>query len=433
MSRSYSLGLGAAATCLAAAASAFVPQHALVPRVPGGTSPSSFATAPAFVSSKSHVLLANKELLSEDQSLHTAERLSGMSRGEIQHIFEDLDADGSGTIDLAELDLLAKYFPGESFTPDLRKKLIKEIDTDGSGDIDSEEFYKWMVVNAKSEGMANAEGTKKMQMRMDRLEIGKGGIDDHLMELLEELGVGGVEQKVTHPLHSAFGRTLYDHFVSCYLISKEWGNPEFVNVANLFHALYQRGDGMRAVDFNEYRPKLQEKLGKDVEQLIYLFPSAHKSCLLADGLLMAPVGADIQVPNVLEGGMITIPKNLRPHLVEMEVINSHDQHILENSNPVHNLWSFYQHATVLKIMSEGAKEAIIEYQKRVVGATVADVLQWHEGRFQASGSEMPELWKKHLELFRAPGGKFVCAEDKMRSLADKDGDGHIDWDEVSTF
>ena len=29
-----------------------------------------------------------------------------MSRGEIQHIFEDIDADGSGTIDIAELDLL---------------------------------------------------------------------------------------------------------------------------------------------------------------------------------------------------------------------------------------------------------------------------------------------------------------------------------------
>ena len=51
-------------------------------------------------------------VLSEEQATHTAERLSGMSRGEIQHIFEDVDQDGSGSIDLAELDLLAKYFPG---------------------------------------------------------------------------------------------------------------------------------------------------------------------------------------------------------------------------------------------------------------------------------------------------------------------------------
>ena len=141
---------------------------------------------------------------------------------------------------------------GETFTPELRKKLMAEIDTDGSGDIDAEEFYKWMVVNAKSDG-GSAEGSKQMQLRNERLEIGKDGIHDHLMELLEEvrlilhpnrsivssltylvykclirlihllfseLGVGAVVQKVTHPLHSAFGRTLYDHFVSCYLISK---------------------------------------------------------------------------------------------------------------------------------------------------------------------------------------------------------------------
>jgi hypothetical protein len=65
---------------------------------------------------------------------------------------------------------------------------------------------------------------------------------------------------------------------------------------------------MRAVDFNEYRPKVQESLDKYVEQLIYLRPSAHKSVLLYDGLLMAPIGNDIRVPNVLEDGTVKIPK-----------------------------------------------------------------------------------------------------------------------------
>ena len=64
-----------------------------------GTTPKRFTLPPLSV-------------LSEEQASHTAERLSGMSRGEIQHIFEDVDQDGSGSIDLAELDLLAKYFPG---------------------------------------------------------------------------------------------------------------------------------------------------------------------------------------------------------------------------------------------------------------------------------------------------------------------------------
>jgi hypothetical protein len=35
--------------------------------------------------------------------------------------------------------------------------------------------------------MVNEEGTKKMQMRRERLEVGKDGIDSHLMELLEEV------------------------------------------------------------------------------------------------------------------------------------------------------------------------------------------------------------------------------------------------------
>jgi hypothetical protein len=52
---------------------------------------------------------------------------------------------------------------------------------------------------------------------------------------------------------------------------------------------------MRAVDFSEYHPKLQYKLGNNVKELIYLFPSAHKSCLLSDGLPMALIGEDIEV------------------------------------------------------------------------------------------------------------------------------------------
>ena len=92
---------------------------------------------------------------------------------------------------------------GETFTPELRKKLMAEIDTDGSGDIDAEEFYKWMVVNAKSDG-GSAEGSKQMQLRNERLEIGKDGIDDHLMELLEE-----VRYYIVYPYRSIVSSLTY--------------------------------------------------------------------------------------------------------------------------------------------------------------------------------------------------------------------------------
>lgn len=220
---SSTLGLASAAAFLALLSAGHTDAFSVITSSQSKRGSSSRLTAPSPIRPAIATSLA---VLSKEQALHTAERLAGMSRGEIQHIFEDLDADGSGSIDLSELDLLAKYFPGETFNAEIRANLMKEIDTDGNGEIDAEEFYQWMVVNAKSGGSADSKGTKQMQMRQDRLEVGKDGIDPHLMELLDELGVGAVVQKVTHPLHSAFGRTLYDHFVSCYLISKEWGNPE---------------------------------------------------------------------------------------------------------------------------------------------------------------------------------------------------------------
>lgn len=123
------LGLGAAVTLLASSIS---------------TSDAFVSNAPRRLPSSASVhyqhgirsSLSSLCVLSSDQALHTAERIAGMSRGEIQHIFDDVDSDGNGTVDIAELDLLAKYFPGESFTPELRKRLMSEIDTDGNGVIE---------------------------------------------------------------------------------------------------------------------------------------------------------------------------------------------------------------------------------------------------------------------------------------------------------
>jgi hypothetical protein len=49
-----------------------------------------------------------------------------------------------------------------------------------------------MVVHAKSGGMADENGTKKIQMRIERLEVGKGGISEDLTALLEEVSVTAV-------------------------------------------------------------------------------------------------------------------------------------------------------------------------------------------------------------------------------------------------
>ena len=117
---------------------------------------------------------------------------------------------------------------GETFTPELRKKLMAEIDTDGSGDIDAEEFYKWMVVNAKSDG-GSAEGSKQMQLRNERLEIGKDGIDDHLMELLEEVRL------ILHP-----NRSIVSSLTYLVLYKYSFGSYIFCSLSLGLELLYRR-------------------------------------------------------------------------------------------------------------------------------------------------------------------------------------------------
>eukprot|EP00960_Hanusia_phi_P044902 756896-Hanusia_phi.AAC.2 len=287
-----------------------------------------------------------------------------------------------------------------------------------------------MVFNAEAEG-GEGLGSKVLKKRAERLVIGDGIIPPHLLSLLDDFGTGGIVQKVTHPLHSAFGRSLREHFISCYVLLEQWGNPKEVVEAGLFHALYQRGDGMRAVNADETRPMLQEKLGKDVEELIYLFPSAHKSAYEPDGLLHAPLGQEVTVKNVLTGGEITFDEERRRKLVELEVVNSHDQNVLENVDPVHNLWSFYQHATVMPLLSQPAQQTIKEFLKRSYGASCADIVSWHESRFRETGKPIPDNWDRHLDMFR-PGGRYLLVEEELHH-ADKNGDGEIDWQEFTEF
>ena len=42
------------------------------------------------------------------------------------------------------------------------------------------------------------------------------------------------------------------------------------------------------------------------------------------------------------------------------------------------------------------------------------------------------LLLQHLDMFR-PGGKYACAEEQLKTLGDKDGDGNIDWEEFTNF
>jgi len=96
-------------------------------------------------------------------------------------------SDGNGVIDFAELDLLKSYFGDDAWDATTKQKLMEEMDEDGNGTIEAEEFYKWMVLNASNVGTADEKGTKALQRREERLKLADATIDDHMMELLDEV------------------------------------------------------------------------------------------------------------------------------------------------------------------------------------------------------------------------------------------------------
>ena len=216
--------------------------------------------------------------------------------------------------------MLAPYFSSVAWTPEVKAAMFTEMDKDAGGSVCADEFYEWMIESAQLE--VSAEGVTKMRQREERLKISTGDVPAHLMEIIDESGAKTIEQKVTHALHSGFDRTIADHFISCYLLLKEWGCDDDVCVAGLLHASYRRGDGLQAVKPSEMRPVWQEKLGAGAEELIYLFPSAHKTAYASDGLLHAPLGSTISFPDLLDDGKtITIDDKQRAALAELEVVN----------------------------------------------------------------------------------------------------------------
>lgn len=80
------------ALAAATSVSAFAPGAAnLRPLRSNAAAAASRQPKAAFHATGRHTILLQQAIANEDQVLHTAERLAGMSRMEVQHIFEDVD------------------------------------------------------------------------------------------------------------------------------------------------------------------------------------------------------------------------------------------------------------------------------------------------------------------------------------------------------
>jgi Ca2+-binding EF-hand superfamily protein len=122
----------------------------------------------------------------------------------VRQMFSELDADGSGLLDLDETRQLTLSL-GLGLDDSQLDELIMNIDTDGSGQIDFEEFFEWYVTNIHSAedpgektkgGEMSAEKKEKIQAKQ-RLEERRSNLEmvDQLRPMakvmFEEMDVDG--------------------------------------------------------------------------------------------------------------------------------------------------------------------------------------------------------------------------------------------------
>merc|ERR1712119_169562 len=83
---------------------------------------------------------------------------------EFKQAFDIFDQDGGGDISTRELGRVMKLL-GQNPTPQELDKIIEEVDVDGSGTIDFDEFLIMMVMQIEEEGKTASEEDLKEMFR----------------------------------------------------------------------------------------------------------------------------------------------------------------------------------------------------------------------------------------------------------------------------
>ena len=108
-------------------------------------------------------------------------------------MFADIDADGSGEIDTAELQKMAEA-NGESLTDAEAGSIMLALDTDGNGSIDNSEFAAWLMGGSSDDeegGGAATDGASVAPLRQ------YGGAALQKMAALRAKLLGSTEKKAT--------------------------------------------------------------------------------------------------------------------------------------------------------------------------------------------------------------------------------------------
>ena len=116
-------------------------------------------------------------------------------------------------------------------------------------------------------------------------------------------------------------RTLYLHLSGTHKILADWGNPEFICTAGLFHSIYGTQIFQHATISISRRPWLQWFLGSQAEYLAYLFCVINRQ----EEFKKNRGSNEISVVDTVTGETIILDTDTFNALQEMEVANLLEQ------------------------------------------------------------------------------------------------------------
>jgi hypothetical protein len=159
------------------------------------------------------------------------------------------------------------------------------------------------------------------------------------------------------------GRTLLAHLKGTHDLLADWGAPEHVRVAGLFHSIYGTSSFKHQTLSLDRRGELRELIGPEAENLAYLFCAARRpAAWVANGLLERPMLTDRFTGNV--------HKLTRQQLGELLWIEA--ANLTEQGANVPARGDAPEHAAVIDDMKD---QLLIAFLKRLGGKIVMPVAE----------------------------------------------------------
>jgi hypothetical protein len=128
------------------------------------------------------------------------------------------------------------------------------------------------------------------------------------------------------------GRTLLEHLAGTWQLLRDWGNPEAVCLGGLFHSIYGTNAFLRESLSSQRREELQAAIGREAEQLAWLFSSVDRPRAVLEGLKSPPGGGRMTQPLALSArvdrrtlGSLIVTREQLFTLAEIECANLMEQ------------------------------------------------------------------------------------------------------------